>query len=94
VLYDAGVVERDRVARAIRRALLITVACLFVLIVAGATFLELCLTLLVKVGPGGYTGEDDDHTAWLHLMPWTIGLWTVVLALIVRRVRRRRAGQP
>ena len=93
MLYDARVVDRGRVARVIRRALLITIACLFVLTVAGATFLELCLTFLVKVGPGGYTGYDDDHALWLDLMPWTIGMWIGILALIVRRARRRRTGR-
>lgn len=50
--------------------MLIAVQCMLVLAFAWATFLELALTLPVKVGPGGYTGEDSDHAMCLDRMPW------------------------
>jgi hypothetical protein len=74
--------------------LLVAVQCVLVVVVAYATFLELALTFLAKVGSGGYTGEDGDYALWRDLMSWTVGLWIVVFALVVRRVRRRRAGRP
>jgi hypothetical protein len=51
-------------------------------------FLELALTFLVFIGPGGYTGEDDDRATWHAFLPWTIGLWLVVIALIIYHVGR------
>jgi len=103
VFYDAQVdrdrsvkvqrLLRGRVVRVIGGPLLIVARCVLGVAVVWVTFLELALTLLVKVGPGGYTGEDGDYALWRDLMPWTIGLWIVVVALIVRRVRRHRAGR-
>ena len=103
MLYDARVdragaaraqqLLHSRVARVVGRVLRIAAVCVLVLAVASATLLELVLTLLVKVGTGVYTGEDSDHAMWLALMPWTIGLWVVVVSLVVRQVHRHRTGR-